>query len=409
MTLLHVLVAGIGGVTADFAPNWPEPVLARALAARGHRVSALGYLDPGNPAMASARSVVDGIDVRRARPAIWPSARVAEALRDLPPPDIIHLFHLRNVFVANLVRWARQRHIPVIHSPVGPFHDAYLVDDRERPYASAPHYDRLAYDLPGLLRQFAREPKPRRQLTNYLLHAPLRGVDRFVASSYHEQEILQRMGVPPETIDVIPLWITPPPTLVPDDSVKNGIDGPLILFIGQLTVRKGADLLIEALPVILARHPAAVCVIVSHNPERQAQLVARAAELDVAGNLRFAGRVTEAQKLALMRAAACWVIPSRYEGFGLPLLEAMQAGVPLVTTNIPVIDEIVTDNEDGLLVAPENPQALAYAVARVLSDAHLRTRLAAAGRRTLADRFAEDHLLTRVLETYARARGAGRP
>jgi glycosyltransferase involved in cell wall biosynthesis len=74
-----------------------------------------------------------------------------------------------------------------------------------------------------------------------------------------------------------------------------------------------------------------------------------------------------------------------------------------VASNIPVIDEIVTDGEDGLLVAPENPQAIAYAVLRVLSDAGLRTRLVAAGKRTLATRFDEDELLARVRATYARA------
>jgi glycosyltransferase involved in cell wall biosynthesis len=106
-----------------------------------------------------------------------------------------------------------------------------------------------------------------------------------------------------------------------------------------------------------------------------------------------------------MQAAACIAIPSRYEGFGLPLLEAMQAGVPLVAANIPVIDEIVTDNANGLLVEPENPAALAYAISRLLEDAPLRTRLAAGGRMRLAQDFDESELVDRVLGCYARVTG----
>jgi glycosyltransferase involved in cell wall biosynthesis len=129
----------------------------------------------------------------------------------------------------------------------------------------------------------------------------------------------------------------------------------------------------------------------------------RAAALGVSCNLHFAGRVTEEQKLALMRAASCLVLPSRYEGFGLPLVEAMQAGVPLVASRIPVVDEIVTDGESGLLVEFENPAALADGIARLLGDARLRARLIAGGRERLARDFDEERLLERLLSSYAAA------
>jgi glycosyltransferase involved in cell wall biosynthesis len=400
---MNVMILGIGSLTRDFARNWPEPVLARALMRRGHQVSAVGYLQPEHASMNTQREMIDGIAVARVRPSIWPGGALARALDTLPRPDVLHIFHLRNVLVWNAVAWARKRRIPIVHSPVGPFHDAYLVDDRERPYSGAVHYERLAYDLPGLVRALLREPKPRRQLTNYLLHAPLRRVDRYIASSRHEQEILQRMGIPVARSEVIPLWIEDAPPIEPDRSVLAGLGDPIVLFIGQLTPRKGFDLLVEAIPAIAARHPAASVVFVSHNPASQAQMLQRAEALGVAGSLRFVGRVSEAQKAALMQAAACLVVPSRYEGFGLPLLEAMQAGVPLVASNIPVIDEIVTDGRDGLLVAPENPEALGYGIGRLLDDPALRVRLAAAGRATLAERFDEDDLLARVLACYTHA------
>lgn len=400
---LRVLILGIGAVTRDFAPNWPEPVLARALARRGHQVAAVGYLQPGHPSMAERREQIDGITVLRETPRVWPGPQLARALDSLPRPDVLHIFHFRNVLVYNAVAWARRRGVPVVHSPVGPFHDAYLVEDRERPYSSRVHYERLAYTLPGLARQLLRDPRPRRQATNYLLHAPLRRVGRFVASSRHERGLLERMGFPPERCDVVPLWISDAPPLAPDESVLAGLGGPIVLFIGQLTPRKGCDLLIEAMPAVVARHPAASFVVVSHNPAAQAALERRARELGVDGNLRFAGRVSEAQKAALLRAAACIAIPSRYEGFGLPLLEAMQAGVPLVASRIPVIDEIVSDGQDGLLVELEQPAALADGILRLLNDVDLRARLIAGGRAKLTREFDEDQLLERLLGCYSRA------
>jgi glycogen synthase len=401
---LHILILGIGAVTRDFARNWPEPVLARALARRGHPVTAVGYYEPGHPAMVERREIIDGIESLRVAPSIWPGPALARALDSAPLPDVMHIFHFRNVFIYNAVAWARRRGVPVVHSPVGPFHDAYLVEDRERPYTSRIHYDHLAYSLPGALRQLLRDPRPRRQATNYLLHAPLRYIDRFVASSRHELGILGHMSFPPERCEVIPLWIEDAPPLLPDESILQGVERPIVLFIGQLTPRKGFDLLVEALPAIVARYPTATFVFVSHNPAARAQMEERATQLGVRRNLHFAGRVTEEQKLALMRAASCIAIPSRYEGFGLPLLEAMQAGVPLVASNIPVIDEIVSDGEDGLLFEFENPAALAEGIMRLLGDAELRARLASGGLTKLARDFDEERLLARLLACYAAAK-----
>jgi len=400
---MHILIIGIGSLTRDFARNWPEPVLARALQRAGHRVTAVGYLEPDHPAMRVADEDIDGIRVIRVPPDLRPDGTLGRRLDAIPRPDIVHIFHLRNVLVWNATRWARRHGIPIVHSPVGPFHDAYLVADRERPYESTLRFDHLAYDLGGLVRALLREPRPQRQWYNYLLHAPLRHVTRFIASSHHERRVLHQMGFDERRSDVIPLWIEPAVPREPDQRILDGIVGPIVLFIGQLTPRKGCDRLVEALPALSAAVPDARVIVVSHNPAQQAHLSARAAQLGVAARLQFVGRVSEAQKAALMAAAACLVVPSRYEGFGLPLLEAMQAGVPLVASAIPVIDEIVTDGVDGLLVDTATPSALAAAIARLLHDSTLRERLVAGGRHTIATRFAEPALLAHVSDTYHRA------
>lgn len=399
----HILILGLGAVTRDFARNWPEPVLARALAKRGFQVTAVGYHTPDHPAMTEQREEIDGILSLRLKPSIWPSSDLAKALDSIPKPDVMHIFHFRNVFIYNAMAWARKHNIPVVHSPVGPYHDAYLVEDRERPYTSKIHYDRLAYTIPDLLRQLVRDPRPRRQITNYLLHAPLRHVDRYIASSDHELGLLAKMGFPPERNETIPLWIEDLPDYTPDTSILEGIKGRIILFIKQLTPRTGYDILIEALPHVIAKNPDATLVVVSHNPAKQAEMEARASELGVREHLHFAGRVTEEQKLALLQAAQCLVLPSRYEGFGLPLLEAMQVGVPTVASNIPVVNEIVRDGKESLLVELENPIALADGINRLLGDQSLRQQLIDNGFERLANDFNEDMLLQRLLVCYERA------
>ena len=175
---------------------------------------------------------------------------------------------------------------------------------------------------------------------------------------------------------------------------------PIIPYIGQLTVRKCYDLVIEAMPAIVARFPQASFVFVTHNPEQRANLQRMAAERGVEPNLHFLGTISEEEKLALLRASDVLPFPSRYEGFGLPLLEGMAAGVPVISTNIPVVNEIVRDGENGLLIPYDDTAALARAMLDVLEQPELRARLVAGGARSMADSFDPDMLVQQVIDAY---------
>jgi phosphatidylinositol alpha-1,6-mannosyltransferase len=155
-------------------------------------------------------------------------------------------------------------------------------------------------------------------------------------------------------------------------------DGPLILFAGRLAAEKGACDLIEALPKILAALPDAMAVIAGDGPERPS-LEALAETRGVGASLRFAGWLNRSALAAAMAAADMVVVSSRREGQGLVALEAMAAGTPVIAADVGGLPETVRDDETGLLIPPEAPEALAGAVIRLAGDPDLSQRLAQAG------------------------------
>ncbi len=406
---MQIAIIGLGGVTQPFR-QWPERVLGERLVGLGHHVVFYGYYDPASAHLRERVEEIAGIEVRRLPPRFWPSQELRRAMASEIVPDVAHLFHPRNVLAFSSVRLLRRWRVPLVYTWLGPFHDPFLVDDRESPYEKPPHYDRLIFTLPQLVRRLRQGGDPREHLRNYLLHWPLTQVDLYLACSQHEADELACMGMPPERIRVVPLWIE---TDVIDRLAcrppEHPFPAPFFLYIGQLTRRKGPDLLVEAMPAVLERYPQASFVFVTHNPAGQAELQARAEALGVAGQLHWLGEVSEEEKFALLRACTAYVLPTRYEGFGLPLLEAMAAGAPLVSSDIPVVRETVQNGENGLLVPLGDRQALAAALIRLVEEPGLRHQLTAAGEWTVRERYNGAVLVQRVLATYREAIELSRP
>jgi len=168
---------------------------------------------------------------------------------------------------------------------------------------------------------------------------------------------VERVGLPAEKVEVIhygldylpQAWGTNPPDPVPADA-------RVLLCVCRLEPQKGVDVAIRALADI----PDAHLVVLGEGPQR--------AELEqLAGDrVHLLGRVPDVA--AWLRRADVLVHPARWEGFGLALLEAMLASLPVVATQVSSIPEIVVDGETGLLVPPDDPSALAAALNRVLTD-----------------------------------------
>ncbi len=398
---MRVLIIGLGGVSRVFR-NWPERTLGQALARAGHDVYAITYWQPESPhlGLEQRNEVIDTIQVHRVRPQFFPARDLLAALQAIPRPDIVHLMHPRNVLAWQAVRWLRARQVPVVWTWLGPYHDRWLVSDRERPYETKPHPERLIYSLRGVLRRTLRDGRLRDHLRNYFIHEPLRHGDAFIPCSQHEASVLTEMGFGHRPMMVVPLWLDMDfmHSTVPDLALP--LTRPIIPYIGQLTVRKCYDMVIGAMPAVVQRFPQASFVFVTHNPEQRANVQRMAEELGVARHLHFLGTISEEEKLALLRASDVLPFPSRYEGFGLPILEGMAAGAPVISTDIPVVNEMIRHGENGLLIPYDDTPALAQAIIAVVADRDLRERLVRGGQQTIAERFCPEQLAAQVVGCY---------
>ncbi len=173
----------------------------------------------------------------------------------------------------------------------------------------------------------------------------------------------------------------------------TGIEPPLILAVGRFVEKKGFDHLIAACALLQRDGLRFACVIVGEHGSAFASLRAQIDALGLAGVVRLRGAVTQDQLREIYRGARVFALPCQImqdgdrDGFPNALAEAMAMGVPVVSTAISGIPEMIDDGVHGLLVEPRDPQALANALRRVLTDAGLHRQLARAGRARIRERF----------------------
>jgi colanic acid/amylovoran biosynthesis glycosyltransferase len=180
--------------------------------------------------------------------------------------------------------------------------------------------------------------------------------------------------------------------------------GNKLLFVGRLAAAKGLPILLDA----IAKLDDATLDIAGDGPDRL-MLVEQARRLGISERVRFLGYQSQAQVRDLLKESDIFVLTSFAEGVPVVLMEAMAAGVPVITTRIAGIPELVQDGESGLLIPPGDAGATAAAIRQLADDPSLRTRLAAAGRKKVEQEFdveAEAHrfagILARTLATRAR-------
>ncbi|WP_433795709.1 glycosyltransferase [Actinoplanes sp. CA-252034] len=170
---------------------------------------------------------------------------------------------------------------------------------------------------------------------------------------------------------------------------------------------KGLPELIEAVAKLRADHDVELVVVGSARPDGAAAKAITRLGLEDA--VRFVSGISDGELADLFRSATVAAVPSRYEGFSLPAVEAMACGVPLVVTTAGALPEVAgPDGLASLHVPPGDPGALAAAIGRLLDDEALRRRLGAEGRRRAVEHFTWRRTAIRTAEWYADAIAAHR-
>jgi glycogen(starch) synthase len=165
---------------------------------------------------------------------------------------------------------------------------------------------------------------------------------------------------------------------------------------------KGVQDLLAAVPRLRRRHPGLRVVVAGTGPA-EAELRERARALRLGRAVAFAGFVPDAELAALVAAADCAVVPSRYEPFGMVALEAGAAGTPVVAADVGGLAEVVADGRLGVRFPAGDAAALAGAVSRLLADPELGARLVRAGQAALAAEHGWARVAERTVEVYRRA------
>jgi glycosyltransferase involved in cell wall biosynthesis len=235
-----------------------------------------------------------------------------------------------------------------------------------------------------------------------------RTADRVIAVSEHtRRDLVERLGLDPGKVDVVPDGLGRPPagpaTPAAELRARLGLgDRPIVLSLSAKRPHKNLGGLIAALASIPAeRRP--VAVLPGYPTPYERELRARAVAAGVADDVRWLDWVADRDVEGLFALAGAFVFPSFYEGFGLPVLEAMARGVPVACSDRASLPEVA----DGaaLLFDPDFPDQIAAAIERLLGDPAEADRLRAAGRARAA-RFTWARAADLTLASYERALAA---
>jgi glycosyltransferase involved in cell wall biosynthesis len=252
-------------------------------------------------------------------------------------------------------------------------------------------------------------------LRRYRLAQPLaRAVFRRAAavttvSADLRDSLMALAGVEAARISVIPMPVHPAieATLpLPGGGQGGGVGPPTILAVARLAKDKGLDVLLEACSLLRARGLDCRLALVGEG-EEEAALRAQAQRLGLSASVDFLGAVAPGDLAPHYLAADVVVLPSRREGLGLVLVEALFCRRPVIGTRVGGIPDVVADGQTGLLVPPDDPLALAEALARLLHDPALAARLAAAGYEHVRQHFSGQVVAWRMAAVYRQVLDGG--
>ncbi|HYI16255.1 MAG TPA: glycosyltransferase family 1 protein, partial [Thermomicrobiales bacterium] len=292
--------------------------------------------------------------------------------------------------------WHRLR-VPVpVESLIGQF-DVFHGTDFVVPPSRRPRVVTI-HDLSFLLTPQFGEP----DLVSYLTSAVPRAIDAatvvVTVSASVAAEVAAAFPAARGKLVAIPNGVRLPHSA----HARRATDRPELLTVGTVEPRKNLNTLIQAMTIIRTTQPAARLTIAGRIGWRADEIVAQIRAAEASGIVRFVESPDEDSLEALYAEATVAISPSFYEGFGLPVLEAMARGVPVVTSDIPSLRE--TAGNAGCYADPDSAESLAATILYLLDDATLRATLSSAGI-ARAQRFSWQETARRTRRAYELALG----
>lgn len=304
--------------------------------------------------------------------------RVLRGLRALPPAERYDVVHDNQSLAGGL--FAVERIAPLVTT----IHHPITVDFRIALRSTRGFAKRL-----GLRRWFSFIPMQRRVARR------LKSV--ITVSRVAAADIEREFGVTPDRIRVIPCGVDLD-VFRPMSEVARQPDR-LITTLSANTPLKGFHFLLEAFAVLRRQRPSLQLTVVGRDGHAETQR--KLGALDLNGAVRFTGWIPTEQIVQLYAETTVAVVPSLYEGFGLPAAEAMACEVPVVSTHAGALPEVVgSDGAAGILVPPGESESLARPIAELLDAPERRREMGAAGRRRVSSLFSWRRTAELTVETY---------
>ena len=339
--------------------------LVTALRARGHTVAVAGPVEHEAARLDAdihQLELVRSVSPREDGPALARYARIVRAVG----PDVIHAHSSKAGALARIGRVAHPR-TPVVYTPHGFAFNGYFESERER----------TAY----------------RAVERAL--APL--ASRVLCVCEAERRLAASVGPAGRTRTVYNAVAEHTPGPPHPDLVAARERGPVVGAVSQLRPGKGVETLVDAMPALLARHPAVSVAVAGSGPLRE-QVEAQARSLGVRDSLLLLGQTDGPGPV--LDGSDLFVNPSWAESFPLSTLEAMSASVPVVVTDVGGAGEAVQDGRTGLLVPARDPAPLADGLARLLDEPDTAAGLAGAALDEVRTRFTVDRMVDGTTAVY---------
>jgi glycosyltransferase involved in cell wall biosynthesis len=301
-------------------------------------------------------------------------------------PDIVHTSLYDADMAGRLAAWRAPGGSPiVVSSIVNTSYDPARVDD--------PNV--RAWKLSAVRRM---DGWTARNLTNHF-HA---------VSGAVKDSAVQALRIDPDRVTVVERGRDPGRLGVPSPerraSVRAGLgltdDAPVIVTVGRQEFQKGQVYLVRAFEALAATHPGAVLLLVGPRGSQSADIEAGIGRSPFRDRIMTLGHRDDVADL--LAAADVFALPSLYEGFPGAVIEAMALGLPIVTSNLATLREVVGDGDSGLLVPARDPGRLAEALGRVVDDPELAHRLGKRGHEQFLTRLTAEQSNRRMMELYER-------